>query len=282
MIDHVILQGSRLGTWGQRIYAGLNIPDSLQPAGCHGAVWWRADCAADISSVFTSGPEYDKATTCIRGPSPAAATPSICHATNNYVLSPQACSNTCWRDQLLANACNNRSPRVSTLSWEVVTITGQHQQPKFHPNPSNLTPSFIPTELSLIHSEYTLSAHLFFWLVSFYSLNKFFFLQFCLSPGPFVAAARWDLCMRSVQILHLGQCHGLNVTQLCEIWVCILCLQVTISVCNHEASQGLYISLVCGRSATWTRLETLTLLPKGEMTSTQSSEVTSRLLLQAA
>lgn len=61
-------------------------------------------CATDVSSVFTSGPGCDKSTTSSEIPLPAVAPLSICHTSNNNVLSPQACSNTCWRDQLLANS----------------------------------------------------------------------------------------------------------------------------------------------------------------------------------
>lgn len=61
-------------------------------------------CATDVSSVFTSGPGCDKSTTSSEIPLPAVVPLSICHTTNNDVLSPQACSNTCWRDQLIANS----------------------------------------------------------------------------------------------------------------------------------------------------------------------------------
>lgn len=103
--------------------------------------------------------------------------------------------------------------------------------------PHSLPVHIISTSLSLGSSRFT------HWMKKFFFL--FFFLLFLSSfafpPGLFMTVASWDSCIRPTQILsvHQGQCQDLNVTQLCEIGVCMLCLQVRISVCNHEDSQGL-------------------------------------------
>lgn len=174
-----------------------------------------------------------------RSPSSCCYTINLSQPDNN-ALSPQACSNTCWRDRLLPNACNNQSPRVWLCpeNW-----------PKLLVNISSVNPAQIPPIwplplFPLCFSPFTQSTHYLHislsWLLSFYSLNPFFWLffslQFCLSSSLFVAMASWDLCMGPIQIfcVRRGQCKGLNVTQLCEIWVCMLCLRVRISVCNHE------------------------------------------------
>lgn len=170
--------------------------------------------------------------TCSEIPLPAVATLSICHALDNNVLSPQACSNTCWRDQLLANSCNNRSPRfklVLSISWNYFL----YSQCAFH---QSLRLHIISTYLSLGPSHFT------HWIRYFF----LFLCSFVFLPGLFVTVASWNLCMRSIQILcrHKGQCQGLHVTQLCEMWVCMLCLQVCISVSNPEDSQGCWLLMV--------------------------------------
>lgn len=220
-------------------------PDFHQPAGCHfGCMNVSRRCATDVHSVFTSGPGYDKATTCSEIPLQLLPYYQSASRRDPDVLSPQACPDTCWRDQLLASTCNNQSPRVRRYpeNWPIllVNISGINPDeiPPIWPLPlfPALFPPFIQSARYLCIS--------FSWLVSFYSMNMFCFcffpLQFCLSPGLFVAVASWDLCMRSTQILrvHQGQCQGLNVTQLFEIWAWTLCLQVRISVCNHVDLTG--------------------------------------------
>lgn len=112
-----------------------------QPAGSHQAVWWRA---ADISSVFTSGSGHDKSTTRSEDTPPhppthttplpllppAAASLSICHRSNNNVLSLKACFNTCCRGRILAGAGNKQDPRVQLAPWNWPKITSEHLQRK--------------------------------------------------------------------------------------------------------------------------------------------------------
>lgn len=172
-----------------------------RPTGHRWAVSWQWDLATDISSVLTSGHEYDNSTT-RTDPPPAAAPLSICHKLNNNVLSPQACNNTCWRDQELANAFNNQSPRVPFYPDNRPKSAGQHHQCKSHPNPSDLTPSFfLPFISPFAQGSFYLniSLSLLFPPGSFRCwINRFFAFFSTLLPfsGLFVVVASWDLSVR--------------------------------------------------------------------------------------
>lgn len=124
----------------------------------------------------------------LRDPPPAAATLSICHASDNNVLSPQACSNTCWRDQLLANACNKRSPRVRLCpeNWPKLMVNISSV------NPAQIPPIWLHPLFPALFPPFTHYLHISFsWLVSFYSLNKFFFC-FLLYSFAFPLASLWQ------------------------------------------------------------------------------------------
>lgn len=215
-------------------------------------------------------------TTCIRDPPPAAATLSICHASNNNVLIPQACSNTCWRDQLLANACNKK---FAKFYWSTSAVLIQPKS--LQSDPVLYSQQVFPHSFRL-HISISFSPE----LVLFYSLNMFFVfsLQFCLSPGLFVAVASWDLCIRSTEILliHLGQkkwmwpsCVKFEAV-FAGTYLCLQSWGLTGTAgwwkhTNHCQPQ-LCIPPVRSRSSTWTILFIPSLLPKGDMTSSQSSD----------
>lgn len=132
-----------LGSWGHRIWAGLNISDSLQPA---------LTCSCEqqglgqLAVIELRGGEQTlrsrhwlcfhiwariwQVNNMLRDCPPAAASLSICHESNNNVLSPQACSNTCCPHPLLANSYNNQSPRVRLCPENWTEITGLHRQHK--------------------------------------------------------------------------------------------------------------------------------------------------------
>ncbi len=125
----------------------------------------------------------------LRDPPPAAATLSICHASDNNVLSPQACSNTCWCDQLLANSCNSRTPRFwlcpENRPKSLVNIGSV--------NPAQISPIWPLPLFPVCFPPFTQSTYYlhisFSWLVSFYSLKVFFFAFFStVLPFP------WPLC----------------------------------------------------------------------------------------
>lgn len=169
--------------------------------------------------------------TCSESPPPsppAVATLWICHALDNNVLRPQACTNTCWRDHLLANAGNKWSSRIHILSigWHNFLYPRCRFQ-------HSLRLHVICTSLSLGPSHFT------HW--AFCSCYLLF--GFCPPPSTFVTVASWNLCMRLIQILctQKGQCQNLHVTQLCEMWVRMLCLQVCISVYSREDSRGCWL-----------------------------------------
>lgn len=85
------------------------------------------------------------------------------------------------------------------------------------------------TSSSLGSSNFTLWKHFFF-----FALCSFTF------PPSSVSVAGWDLTVGSIQLSCAcqGQFKGLNVAQLCELWVCVLCLQVhTVSV--HVVTRSL-------------------------------------------
>lgn len=167
-----------------------------RPTGHRWVRSWPRGLATDISSVFTSGPEYDNSNNMHRFPAPAAAPLSICHKPNNSALRPQARNNTCWRDQQLANAFNKPGPRVLFY-------------PENHPKVLVNTSSANPTQIHLTRPcpFFSPSMHFPFYSVAFYlsialppSLSGPFF--FCLfstllpSLGLFVVVASWDLRMR--------------------------------------------------------------------------------------
>lgn len=128
-----------------------------------------------------------------RSPSSCCYTINLLSPSDNNVLSPQACCNTCCCDQLLANACNVHRPQGLTLSWGLAKITSQHQRRKSHPNPSNLTPSFIPITRSTIHSAHIISTSL--SLGSSHFTHSIHFLGSAPFLWPLVAS--WDSCMNS-------------------------------------------------------------------------------------
>lgn len=173
---------------------------------------------------------------------PAAASLSICHESNNNVLSPQACSNTCCRDQLLANPYNNQSPRVQLCPENWTEMTGQHRQRKSRPNPSNLTLPFIPIPLFL-HSlrENIIVASL--SLGSFDTLKSLFSLPFLYSFA-FPLASLW---LRQAEtcawVLHKYYVHSRDNVRAwmwpsCVKFESMCCVYRYISLaCNHEDSQ---------------------------------------------
>lgn len=148
-----------MGRWRQ----GLHFPDfsreqkGPRPTGHRWVRSWPRGLATDISSVFTSGPEYDNSNNTHRFPPPAAAPQSICHKPNNSALRPQARNNTCWRDQQLANAFNKPGPRVLFY-------------PENHPKVLVNTSSANPTQIHLTWPcpFFSPSMHFPFYSVAFY------------------------------------------------------------------------------------------------------------------
>lgn len=126
---------------------------------------------------------------------PAVATPWICHALDNNVLRPQACSNTCWRDQLLGNACNNRNSRIQVCPEYWLTLL-----PLF---PGRFPPLAQTTPYLRIS-------------FSFYSLSFPCSSVFTLASLWLWQAETW-LIQISCTHTHRGQWQSLHVTQLCEM-----------------------------------------------------------------
>lgn len=154
---------------------------------------------------------------------------SCCYAINLPRVGQQCAQSTGMLQHMLPwptiSQCmqNNWSPR-GRLSW--ARISGQLRQRKSLRSIPLLYSQCAPPP---IHSEHTLSRHLFFFCC-------FFLDSFVFPLGLFVAVASWDLCVWGVHkywAIHRGQCQDLNVIQLREIWVRVLCLLVRISVCNH-------------------------------------------------
>lgn len=158
-------------------------------------------CATDVDSVFTSGPGYDKATTCSEIPLQLLPHYQSAMRRDHDVLSPQACPDTCWRDQLLASTCNNRSPRVRRYpeKWPKLLVNISWINPDEIPPiwPLPLFPALFPP---FIHSARYLCIS-FSWLVSFYSMNMF---CFCFFPCSFASplASLWfrqaETCVRGL------------------------------------------------------------------------------------
>lgn len=101
-------------------------------------------------------------------PRPAAATLSICPASHNNVLSPQACSNTCWRGQTSADA-SHKPEGFSSVSWELASNQSSTSTTKIPPK-SFQTDLFLYSQRALqisIHCNYTLSPHLFIFVFFF-------------------------------------------------------------------------------------------------------------------
>lgn len=151
---------------------------------------------------------------------------------NNNVLSPQACNNTCWRDQQLANVSNNQGPRVLFYA---------ENRPKVLFNTDSANPTQIPPNLTL---------PFFFFFVLPACILPFaqcsFYLSIALSPsllGHFDAEKTgfcgcgklrpayevWDKYP-----VHQGQCQGLNASQLCGIGSPMACVHAYVSSCLYS------------------------------------------------
>lgn len=104
---------------------------------------------------------------------------------NNNALSPQACNNTCWRDQQLANASINQGPRVlfdAENGPKVLFNTGSANPTQIHP--IQPCPFCSPS----MHFCLFLSVH-------FISLAPSWVILM-LKKQVFVVVASWDLRMR--------------------------------------------------------------------------------------
>lgn len=156
--------------------------------------------------------------TCSEPPSPpAVATPWICHALDNNVLRPQACSNTCWRDQLLANECNNQGPRIQVCPVCWLTLLP-------------LFPICFPPLAQTTHY-----LHISFsWPFSFYSLT---FLSFF----PAVLSFPWPLC--DCDKLKLAYEVNTNIVHTQGTMSGLACDPAVWNVSMYDVFTGMYLCL---------------------------------------
>lgn len=132
---------------------------------------------------------------------------------NNNALSPQACNNTCWRDQQLASASINQGPRVlfdAENGPKVLFNTGSANPTQIHP--IQPCPFCSPSmHFCLFLSVHLVSASFSRSLLGHFDAEK---TGFCGCGKLRPAYEVWDEYR-----VHQGQCQGLNASQLCGMGV---------------------------------------------------------------
>lgn len=160
----------------------------------------------------------------------AAASLSICHGSNNNVLSLKACFDTCCRDRISATCIQQTGPVGPACSSELARITAEHLQrksgtkiPPIWPSPL-IQPPFFHSHSPWVHIISTSLSQLGHFTLQNQNKNIIcvhFLCGFAFSPAP-LWLRQAETCVSALRKYCAytgGQCWGLNETQLWEIWV---------------------------------------------------------------
>lgn len=147
---------------------------------------------------------------------------------NNNALSPQACNNTCWRDQQLANASINQGPGGFCLTLRMVQKYCSTPAVQIPPKSTQSNPALfvLPACIFAFFSVFILSRH--------HSLASSWVILM-LKKQVFVVVASWDLRMRyETSIVYIRDSVRAWTRPSCVEWVSDGCVHAYVNSCLYS------------------------------------------------